>query len=274
MPVPDLVLPGHPRNDSNPQSPCLTQKRWERLLDDGISEMETLQARYDRDGATFLDGSAHELLPGFYYLGDFKGMAVYGLATTTRFFLVDAPGGAGFTDFLDTRLKQLGVKPAPITVLLTSCEPGATAGLKELLASRNAQVVATAEGLERLAQICPPGTDILSAQELPTRGGLTARPIPLKGRGLAPVAYQVQWGKKTLLFSGQIPVPVSSAAVRGLRAELSGTGSSANYLASLKALRALNPDLWLPSQPVDCQNPHLYDREWQDIIEYNWNEVW
>ena len=28
MPVPDLVLPGHPRADVSPQSPCLSQERW------------------------------------------------------------------------------------------------------------------------------------------------------------------------------------------------------------------------------------------------------
>ena len=35
MPVPDLVLPGHPRADVAPQSPCLSQQRWQSLLDAG-----------------------------------------------------------------------------------------------------------------------------------------------------------------------------------------------------------------------------------------------
>ena len=40
MPVPDLVLPGHPRADVTPQSPCLSQERWRSLLGQGIDDLE------------------------------------------------------------------------------------------------------------------------------------------------------------------------------------------------------------------------------------------
>ena len=73
LPVPDLVLPGHPGADPTPQSPSLSQQRWKALLDDGIREMETLVARYEADGADFLDGVPKPLLPDLYYLGDFGG---------------------------------------------------------------------------------------------------------------------------------------------------------------------------------------------------------
>ncbi len=39
--------------------------------------METLVARFQADGANFLDDNPKRLLPDLYYLGDFKGAAVY-----------------------------------------------------------------------------------------------------------------------------------------------------------------------------------------------------
>ena len=125
LPVPDLVLPGHPGADVTPQSPCLSQASWESLLDRGIHDMETLLCRYEADGAIFLDGIPKQLLPDLYYLGDFRGAAVYGFFASSRFFLIDAPGGPGLVEFVSSRLRQLGRKPvAPTAVLLTSCEPG------------------------------------------------------------------------------------------------------------------------------------------------------
>jgi glyoxylase-like metal-dependent hydrolase (beta-lactamase superfamily II) len=269
MSVPDLVLPGHPRSDTFPQSPCLSQERWEALLDRGINEMSVLLDRYERDGANFLDGVARKLLPDLYYLGDFQATAVYALLTPSRLFLVDAPGGSGLGAFLDARLRQLGVRTAPLTVLLTSCDPGATAGLRDLVEKRHAEVVAPPDGLKRVEELCPPGTVVHSALDLPGKGWFGVKPIPLKGRGLAPIAYQIRWGPKTLLFSGQMPSPATDHAARRLFADLVSAGSPGDYLTSLETLRGLNPDLWLPSQPENCQNPRLYDEEWQDIIRYN-----
>ncbi len=69
LPVPDLVLPGHPRADPEPQSPCLSRQRWGELLDQGIRDMETLLARFQADGANFLDDESQKtaarlILPG------------------------------------------------------------------------------------------------------------------------------------------------------------------------------------------------------------------
>ena len=57
--------------------------------------METLLARFEADGADFLDGNPKKLLPDLYYLGDFNGSATYGFFAASKFFLVDAPGGPG-----------------------------------------------------------------------------------------------------------------------------------------------------------------------------------
>ena len=134
LPVPDLVLPGHPRADPTPQEPRLSRERWEAILDQGIAEMAALVARHEADGADFLDGEAKLLLPDLYYLGDFQGHAVYGFFVKSRFFLVDAPGGPGLLPFLESRLEQFGrrgVKPA--AVLLTSCDVASVGGLRDLV---------------------------------------------------------------------------------------------------------------------------------------------
>ena len=108
LPVPDLVLPGHPGSDSTPQSPQLSQKRWETMLDQGIREMTTLVARYQADGADFLDDRPKVLLKDLYYLGDFHGKAVYGLDTDDRFLVVTSAVASGLGDFV-----REGRKPAP-----------------------------------------------------------------------------------------------------------------------------------------------------------------
>ena len=141
LPVPDLVLPGHPGSDPTPQSPRLSQARWEAMLDEGICDLKELLTRYEADGANFLDGEPKRLLPELYYLGDFQNAAVYGFFVASKFFLIDAPGGPGLVEFLNTRLRQLGRQPvAPIAVLLTSCGAFETAALKEVVQAYHPQI--------------------------------------------------------------------------------------------------------------------------------------
>jgi glyoxylase-like metal-dependent hydrolase (beta-lactamase superfamily II) len=270
LPAPDLVLPGHPRMDPTPQSPSLSRQRWEALLDEGIRDMEKLLARYDSDGANFLDGIPKKLLPDLYYLGDFKGTPVYGFFAASRFMVVDAPGGPGLSDFLNSRLSELGVKPAaPAAVLLTACGPQEMAGLKDLVAKSHAQVVASRAGLRRVEETCPAGTVILAAEDLPKKGWFDVKPLPLHGPGLAPIAYQLPWAHKTVLFSGRIPIKLNQAAAAWLRDVSKSPANLLDYRASLDQLGALKPDLWLPALLSDGQNANLYDSEWQDIIANN-----
>jgi glyoxylase-like metal-dependent hydrolase (beta-lactamase superfamily II) len=269
--VPDLVLPGHPAADPVPASPCLSQERWEALLNAGIHDMEKLLARYEHDGASFLDGNPKRLLPDLYYLGNFQGAAVYGLFASSKFFVVDAPGGPGLLDFLKTRLEQLGRKPvAPTAVLLTSCDLAATAGLNDLIEKCHPEVVVARAGLEFLKGSCPAGTIVVSAEELPAKGWFQVTPTPLSGRGLAPIAYQVRWTDKTVLFSGRIPIKVNQETGVALFSDfMSSRGSAALYLTCLNQLRSLKPDLWLPAIPTDGQNANLYDSQWEQVIEEN-----
>ncbi len=158
--------------DVTPQGASLSQARWESVLDSGIHDMETLLSRYEADGANFLDGTPKQLLPGLYYLGDFRGVAVYGFFTAAKFFVVDAPGGPGLVEFLSSRLRRLGREPvAPTGVLLTSCGPDETAGLKELVEKWHPLVVASPEGAQASRNCVPPGQSSSRRQSCPTRVG-------------------------------------------------------------------------------------------------------
>ena len=269
LPSPDLLLPGHPSSDPSPQSPALLPGRWEALLDVGIRDMETLQARYKADGADFLDGEPKRLLPGLYYLGDHRSAAVYGFFASSRFFLVDAPGGPGLLDFAKDRLRRLGREPkAPDAVLLTGCDAAETAGLGELVEQCHAQVVAPASGLHRVKEICPPGTTILPAEDLPGRGWFPVTPIALRGRGSAPVAYHLPWEGKSVLFSGRIPTKINQETGIALFDDFrNGRGDLRGYLGSLDLLRGRKPDLWLPAAPTEGQNANLYDDQWDRVLD-------
>ena len=272
LPVPDLVLPGHPRAETEPQSPCLSQRAWEELLDRGISDMEILLARFEADGANFLDDNPKTLLPDLYYLGNFQGAAIYAFFAASQLFLVDAPGGPGLKKFVEARLDQFGLKPAgPATVLLTSCGLEATAGLNELVEQGHARVVASSSGVDHMRRTLPTGTVILPAEELSHQGWFAVTPIPLRGRGFTPIAYCLPWAGKAVLFSGRIPIRVKEETLSELLPEISRSrDAAADYLISVNRLGELKPNLWLPAVTTDGRNANLYDSDWEDIITENY----
>jgi glyoxylase-like metal-dependent hydrolase (beta-lactamase superfamily II) len=271
LPAPDLVLPGHPRGDPSPQDPRIAPERYAAILDDGISEMTTLVARYEADGPDFLDGNPKRLLPDLYYLGNLRGRAVYGFFAASRFILVDAPG-PGLVDFLNTALEKLGLKPAkPDAVLITACGEEETAGLKKLLEECRAQVFVAAAGVARIRALCPAGTVIHAAEDLPGLGWFQGASVPLWVRGLAQAAYRIPWAGKTVLFSGRIPILLRQETDALLFSTLSKSrDDTLDYLISVNLLAEPAPDLWLPAVAVDGQNADLYDHEWQQIIADNY----
>jgi glyoxylase-like metal-dependent hydrolase (beta-lactamase superfamily II) len=274
LPVPDLVVPGHPSSDPSPQSPSMTLPEWQALLDRGVRDMETLVGRYETDGADFLDGNPKRLLPDLYYLGDFGGNAVYALVAASKLYLVNAPGGPegqGLSAFVETRLESLGVSPrSPAGVLLTSCDPKSAAGLKGLIEASHVKVVAGVAGVEGVKSLCPPGTVVLPADELSGQGWFTVLPVALRGRGQAPTAYVVPWAGKTVLFTGLIPSGLGVGAQEALAADLAGSREDAlEYLVALTALADLEPNLWLPAVPSDDQNANLYDHQWKETVAEN-----
>jgi hydroxyacylglutathione hydrolase len=271
LPVPDLVLPGHPGLDAVPERPRLGAERWQGILDKGIGEMETLIARYAADGADFLDGHPKELLPGLHYLGDCGGSAVYCLDAPTGLFLFNAPGGDELVDFLKNRFKELGWEGRrPRAVLLTSADPEATAGLAALVRGSGCQVVAPEGGREEVRRLCPAGTDLLGDGDLATAGWFEVRSIPLKGRGVAPVAYEFRLTGKTVLASGRIPLKLGLPEAERLVSEVNGPGGSPeDFKKSLDRLAQVLPDLWLPAVPLHGQNANLYDDDWAKVISQN-----
>jgi metallo-beta-lactamase class B len=272
MAVPDLVLPGHPRMDGQPQSPRLSEERWHALLDGGIAEMERLLARFKADGASFLDGNPKELLPGLHYLGNVGPAAVYCLDTGKGLFLFDAPGGPALVDLLAAQFRKRGWRDRKLTaVLLTAADRESTGGLEALLAHAGAglQVVAPKAGLETVRPLCP-AEKLRTEEDLAKAGWFDVEAIPLAGRGQAPLAYRLRWAGKTVLVSGRIPVKASVPALEGLRNAVGALANGpADYLRSLDRLAQEKPDLWLPAVPVHGQNANLYDQEWEKVLGQN-----
>jgi hypothetical protein len=242
------------------------------MLDEGLRDMETLVARFESDGPDFLDGLPKELLPGLSYLGDFRGRAVYALSSPPRRLLIGSPSGPGFSEFVTSRLQQLGQEPSgPPVLLLTSCGTDEIAGLREFLDATHALVVAPPPGLRALQDALPPGTVPLSSDDLPAKGWLDITPIPLRGRGVGPIAYTIRWADKTVLLSGPIPTLFDHDSQESLAADLSESPDNPiDYLTSIHRLESLDPDLWLPSLPIQGPNANLYDRQWADIIASNY----
>jgi glyoxylase-like metal-dependent hydrolase (beta-lactamase superfamily II) len=249
----------------------MTQQRWEELLEPGIREMERLVQRYADDGTGFLDGVPKKLLPDFYYLGDRADMAVYGFFASGKFFMVNAPGGAGLGEFVQERLRRLGREPvAPTAVLLTSGDSDATAGLPALLAKWHCQVVAPRAAWKAIEHNCPPGTSFIPIEDLPGKGWFPVTPILLHGRGVAPAAYLMRWGEKSVLCSGRIPIKACHSAWQELSRDFArGQANVPAYRDSLARLQELSPNLWLPAVPYEGQNANLYDGEWKELLKDN-----
>jgi glyoxylase-like metal-dependent hydrolase (beta-lactamase superfamily II) len=270
LPLPDLVLPGHPGMDPIPQNPRLTPERWQALLDRATGDMERLLKRYETDGANFLDGFAKELLPGLHYLGNFGQEAVYCLRSSTGLFLVDAPGGPDLLAFLARQFKKLGwERPQVTALLLTSAGAEATAGLPALVQHYGCQVVVPKLGLDEVRGLCPPSTRILTDAEIEQTGWFDVQTLPLQGRGLAPLAYLIRWSGKSVLISGRMPVKFTSTTVQQLLREMTISRTSQPYLTSLQRLGQLKPDLWLPALPVHGQNANVYDDDWSKVLAQN-----
>ena len=104
--------------------------------------------------------------------------------------------------------------------------------------------------------------------------------LPLGGRGLAPVAYQLRWADRTVLFSGRLPLTVQffgQTLIKAHPAELAAlqagfqesNAKKLEYQTALDQLNQLQPDLWLPTVPTDGQNANLYDNQWKQVIAEN-----
>jgi len=176
-------------------------------------------------------------------------------------------------EFCKGRARDLGIEwRNPTAVLLTSCGPEATAGLRALIEKTGCQVVAPKAGLDAVKEVCPAKAVIHSTDDLKLYGWFPVEVVPLGGRGLAPSAYQISWHGKTVLVSGRIPSKIQAGpqANKELVEALSGPGgNAAQYRQALDTLATLHPDIWLPAVPVHGQNANLYGDDWADTIAQN-----
>ena len=271
MPVPDLVLPGHPAGDEPPQNATLSQDRWQRILDNGIREMEDVVARYNTDGSDFLDDVPKQLLPDLFYLGEFGGHARYCFFASSKLILVDATGGKGLLEFVRKRLNQLGLGSTKIAaILLASDEVRDEGGLREIVTKWKPQIVAPNTAIETLKKFCPNGTIFRSATDLPALSWFKGAPIPLQGLAYRECAYLLECSGKRVLFTGRIPKKLTPQTLAGFASEVARSpADSQEYLESLERIRGLRPDLWLPGTPTDDQNANLYSNEWDRLINEN-----
>jgi len=264
LPIPDVLLPGHPRDDEFPQDPNVSPAQWLSMLEHGTHELEELIEHYENDGADFLDGEPKELLPDLHYLGDVDNRAVYVLATSSRLIVFDAPGGPGFPDWLDSRLRGSALESRPVTaVLLTSCAPESTSGLPALVDNTQCLVVSSASGVETLRSLGVPETRLLSVDAFEAAGWINVKTLPLADFRPEAMAYIIQWCGKTVLVSGGMPLQESTAEHETLARALAGRPEEvASYRESLNRLLDVNPNLWLPAEPRHGRNANVYSLDW------------
>lgn len=271
MPLPDLILPGHPQMDEIPQNPHLTDSKWKALLDVGISELQLVAARHEVDGANFLDGTPRGLLKGLDYLGNIGSLGLYCLTTSEGLVLVDAPGEGSLVDVVSERLRKLEKSPQPIVaILMTSAASEASSGLAEVVRQTKCRVVVPKAALDIFRQRFPEEINWLTEQDLTSIGDFSTRAIPIDGPHGASLAYLIRADEKSILISGHIPVRPSASSIGELHRLLkSRTDGLTEYLKSLGKFSNLRPDLWLPAIPIQGRNANLYDTEWQELLEQN-----
>lgn len=273
MSPPHLLLPGHPDLDRVGQSAEISLSGWHELLDVGITELEDLVTRLAADGRDFLDGVPKHILPGLIYLGDFHDWAIYCFHTPDRLVVIDAPGGPGLNAFVRDRLSQLDTKmPASVAVLLTACDEAATSGLRELMEQTDWTVVAPAAAFSHLEAHSVTTSRFMAAEDSAAEW-FPVTVLPLNTLGESPAAYNVTWEGKSVLVSGRVPTRVGEGSTSRLRSALERMhGDTNGYLTTLRSLRTLNPDIWLPARPVYGQNANLYENEWKAILSASRNE--
>lgn len=271
LPAPNVILPGHPRQDP-PRNPTVTSAEWTAMLDDGARELETLLARSKSESPGFLDGEPKRLLNQVYYLGDIDGVAVYAFLASGELFVVNAPGGPAFAGLLKTRLQQLGLPPCPpAAILLTGCDEKLSSGVPGIVASGSTVVVGSKEAAERYRAVCPESAMVLATEELARKRSFNVDAIRLQGATGPEVAYAITVDGNTALFTGHVPANSDDESLVNLDAALSTSREARiEHIYAIHALEKQKPDLWLPAVPAQAQNAHVRENEWKALIALNY----
>lgn len=264
LPVPQLLLPGHPETQLGSISARITPEQWSSLLRRGVRQMETLNARYTADGADFLDGTPRELLPGLYYLGDYSHNAVYCAAKDSSIILFDAAESPEFVRFLESRLEDFGLDLSRLSaVVLTEYHAKSAHVIETLVQQTKCRIVAGKSDRDAIlrdnpdANVLPPE---LVARELNWN---SLESIAIEGLQSPRTAYSIRWRGKNLLISGSIPLKVTRESAGEFQA---ADFDGRKLMQSLARIREMTPDLWLPRNPVHGHNANLYGNEWRDTF--------
>lgn len=270
LPVPDMVLPGHPESDPLPQDPHLSQREWQMLLDRGIQELEQLAEQYARDGADFIDGHPKQLAEGLFYLGDMAQRPAYALVRDDATFLFDAIGDPDVAAFLTSAWQKLRVEPPPIkALLLTSCRPQQTVGLESLVKATGCQVAASPVGVGDLEQRLPDAR-ILTSDDLTSLDCGDLQAITTQGTDPTGVSYRFTIGEDLVLVTGDLPLERTEAELRQMLSD--GTVERWDLAAiktSLNGMEFLRPALWLSAHPLRGRNANLYGGQWLEALRKN-----
>lgn len=272
MKPPDLLLPGHPRQQDRFQSLALDRKDWDVMLRSARSELENVVRRHRQDGRDTLDGIAKEIESGLFYLGELDSVAVYAWTSGGVTAVVNAPGGKDFADFLSVRFKELGIaSESPDVVLLTSVDERFSSGVNSL--PSQTRIVSSRDGVAESANEFGKASLRL--------GGALVETIPLTENGRS--AYVVMISGRRLLLTPDVPRNVAviwrdrangaprlsslEPQANDLITELAAsTEAMDRYENALEKIRTPFPDVWLPAVPMSGQNANLYSDQWRFVM--------
>ncbi|MBI1310198.1 MBL fold metallo-hydrolase [bacterium] len=264
LPAPDLLLPGHPETQRRMVNARVSPEWWSATLSRGIEQMEQLVARFETDGADFLDGIPKQIATGLFYLGDLNQTAVYCLSDDAALILVDAPGGAKLVDFLSEHLKMFGRElPMLDAVILTGTTPTLVAGLSSVVNATGCRIIAAESARADVERLCANAAFTLS-EDLPEQlAWLNLERIPVLGFGSERSAWLLNREGKRILFSGLAPLLVPSDPANDWYLTPLDLPEG---LRSLHRLAGTRPQIWLPARPNHGQNANLYGRDWTDTL--------
>lgn len=275
-PPPHIVLPGHPRSDNVPQNPRLTPSQWKMLLERGMSELERLLERYRTDGADFLDGVAKPIVDGWYYLGDRDAQACYAFISDAGTYLFDSPLDEGASEWLSAGWRRLGVDPPPLRAMLfTRGDRRPFGGIGSVIEScgssmASCSVFVPRDDVDAVARICPEAATVLPPAEISSLDWLGLQAFSIAGGDSPEVAYYVPGTDFAVLVSGSLPLDGDESHFALLREKLPRLDwHEPRLLASLNALRAIEPTVWLSAEPFYGRNANLYDRAWTRTLLRN-----
>ncbi|TWU03312.1 MBL fold metallo-hydrolase [Neorhodopirellula pilleata] len=278
MPPPDILLPGHPRQQTRGYDVRLSSGQWKSLLMPAREEVQQAVARQLHDGKDFLDGLAKQVESELYYFGEIDGVAVYASVQNGKVIAFNAPGGDRFGEFFEKRAREFELPSVqPDAVVITTPEEVAYSGIGSLdpsttiFAPRSVtdQLQSNAMVIESFDRWTERFGDRMEVIELPLG---VACLIRLQSKQVlitppAPRNISIAWTTRT---SGQRTTSPLQPQAMNLQGELDeSTAMAEDYLATVERLGSIRADIWLPARPFSGQNANLYDDDWQRILESN-----